>query len=254
MQTTLEVLKPFVDLIHQIEADKPALGKCYAAVLLLDKHIENMAMRISPEDGDVLKRTWERRRDNTGPGATSVQPILQPAHTVAYLLDPMFAVADGGDMVAPKVSMEREKLACELVKRVGGAVAGDQFMSFLSEGWHKDLKDQVQKCTQPTGEGERKQVASVRMRKGVWKRWIAQQMPELAAVAVRVMSVHPTSCSTERNWGLWGRMYTACRYRLGMERAKKMITFCFNNRAMTADSSDFALNLAIIEGDTDHDV
>jgi hypothetical protein len=36
-----------------------------------------------------------------------------------------------------------------------------------------------------------------------------------------------------------------------MERAKKMITFCFNNRAMTADSSDFALNLAIIEGDTD---
>jgi hypothetical protein len=89
------------------------------------------------------------------------------------------------------------------------------------------------------------------MRKGVWKRWIAQQMPELAAEAVRVLSVHPTSCSTERNWGLWVRIYTACRNRLGMERAKKMITFCFNNRAMTADSADFALNPAIIEGDTD---
>jgi hypothetical protein len=76
MQTTLEILKSFVDLIRQIEADKPALGKCNAARLLLDKHIENMAMPVSPEDGDVLKRTWRRRRDNTGSGATSVQPIL----------------------------------------------------------------------------------------------------------------------------------------------------------------------------------
>jgi hypothetical protein len=76
-------------------------------------------------------------------------------------------------------------------------------------------------------------------------------MPELAAVAVRFMSVHSTSCSTKRNWGLWGRTCTACRNRLGMERAKKMIIFCFNNRAITADSSDFALNLAIIEGDPD---
>jgi hypothetical protein len=57
------------------------------------------------------------------------KPVLQPAHIVAYLLDPMFAVADGGDMVAPEVSMEREKLACELIRRVGGAVAGNQFMS-----------------------------------------------------------------------------------------------------------------------------
>jgi hypothetical protein len=36
------------------------------------------------------------------------------------------------------------------------------------------------------------------------------------------MSVHPTSAADERNWSLWGRVYTSS---LGLERAKKWLLF-----------------------------
>ena len=57
--------------------------------------------------------------------------------------------------------------------------------------------------------------------------------------------------ATERNWGLWGLVYTTSRNALGMERAKKMITFCFNSRAQGASIEDFGLLLSVVEGTAD---
>jgi hypothetical protein len=252
LQLTIKFLQPFSDLIHQIEADKPALGKCYAAIKLLDEHVAAFARTLSADDSAVLLRTWNRRRDNSGTQSqNNVASVLQPAHIVAYLLDPIFAIDDAGDMVAPQVGVSRETLATELVKRVGGEKAATQFTHFLLSGWPKEVKGIVAECTKLSGDQDRQKHASVRMRKGVWKRYLSEQMPELAAVAVRMMSVHPTSCSTERNWGAWGRMYTAARNKLGLERAKKMITFCFNHRMMNVDTDDFVLNLSMLEGNED---
>lgn len=73
--------------------------------------------------------------------------------------------------------------------------------------------------------------------------------PELAAVALRSMSVHPTSCAAERNWSIWGRLYTASRNALGAERAKKMIAFSFNSRAQKASMVDLALDLALVQSE-----
>jgi hypothetical protein len=84
------------------------------------------------------------------------------------------------------------------------------------------------------------------MRKGFWKRFGYTKFPLLSEVALRVMSVHPTSAATERNWSLWGRVYTSA---LGLERAKKMITFCFNDGAKAVDQDDFGLLLSAVEGE-----
>jgi hAT family C-terminal dimerisation region len=85
----------------------------------------------------------------------------------------------------------------------------------------------------------------------VWKRYCKQQYPELSAVALKLLSVHGTSAATERNWALWGRLYTASRNQLGMERAKKLITFCFNSRAEAPRTDDFGLLLSVVEGSAD---
>jgi hypothetical protein len=63
------------------------------------------------------------------------------------------------------------------------------------------------------------------------------------------MSLHSTSATTERNWSLRGRAYTASRTRLGIERAKKLITFCFDDRAHGIYQDDFNLLLSVMEGE-----
>ena len=48
---------------------------------------------------------------------------------------------------------------------------------------------------------------------------------------------------------LWGRVFTAARSHLGLERAKKLITFCFSDRAAIKSDDDFHLLPSVIEGD-----
>jgi hypothetical protein len=63
-------------------------------------------------------------------------------------------------------------------------------------------------------------------------------------VALKLLVMHPTSASTERNWSLWGRVYVASRNALArIERARKMITFCFNSRAQKGSMEDLDLLL-----------
>lgn len=84
------------------------------------------------------------------------------------------------------------------------------------------------------------------MRKGFWKA-VAEEMPELSDVAIQFMCVHSTSCATELNWKLWGRVFTSARTCLEKYRAQKIISFCFNTRAQHRDMSDLALQLDVVE-------
>jgi hypothetical protein len=52
----------------------------------------------------------------------------------------------------------------------------------------------------------RQEVPAAAIRIRVWRKF-GDSMPELPAVAVRLMSAHATSAATERIWSLWGRMY-----------------------------------------------
>ena len=40
--------------------------------------------------------------------------------------------------------------------------------------------------------------------------------------AGRLLSAHVTSCATERNWSLFGNIFSKTRNRLALERAQKM--------------------------------
>ena len=45
----------------------------------------------------------------------------------------------------------------------------------------------------------------------------------LAPIALRVLSLHATSCAPERNWSLLGQLYRKNRSRLGIRRAEKLV-------------------------------
>jgi hypothetical protein len=259
IESSIRFLQPFSDLIHQIESDRPALGRCYEGLCMLDSHVNACCLAFdkveaTKESLDTLKATWLRRREQ-GTHGHAVQPLLAPAHVATYLLDPLYAACKGGEPQLPKVSHEHEAMAKALILRVGGPTAVEQFTKLVLEGWVGPFKDAVQKCVPPqaSDHGKRAPVPSIRMRKGVWQRYGQDAFPELSAVALRLMSMHPTSCAAERNWSVWGRLYTSARNALGAERAKKMIAFSFNSRAQKASMTDLALDLALVEGEVGAD-
>jgi hypothetical protein len=66
-------------------------------------------------------------------------------------------------------------------------------------------------------------VAPVDSRLRYWARYLAGNYPLLASAARRLLLLHVTTCSCERNWSLWGTTYTKARNALAIERAEKLI-------------------------------
>ncbi|DBA79984.1 TPA: hypothetical protein ACH3X1_008187 [Trebouxia sp. C0004] len=58
---------------------------------------------------------------------------------------------------------------------------------------------------------------------GYLKAILARSIKALAVAAMRVLSLHATSCAPERNWSVLGQLYRKNRSRLGISRAGKMV-------------------------------
>ena len=119
-------------------------------------------------------------------------------------------------------------MAQELAQRVGGIKIVKQLTELAATGWSDEMVvDIARVCVDSTQElkanqlaaarvgGKRNSVkagvvAALRARKGLWKE-AADAIPALSGIATRLLCVHPTSCATERNWELWGRVYTSAR-------------------------------------------
>jgi hypothetical protein len=87
------------------------------------------------------------------------------------------------------------------------------------------------------------------MRLNIWNRVGTKGFASLAKVVQRLLACHATSCATERNWSLWGSVYSASQNALGIEPGKKLITVCGSSRQ--ARENDFAVPLAVVEGDVE---
>lgn len=271
VELLVELLQPFSDAIHQIEADRPMLAQCHQVVEALAKHVQAFAQKYEDKrDGTIvlrLRETFQRRYD-TVHGASRA-PIYNAAYTAAYLLDPYFAVyseEEGtGIWNVPGVSSDQQGQAVELVKRVGGPTAARQMRILILGGYPKSMAgfveavaDESQKeaakataalAAEQSKSKKRKfvEMPSMNLRLKVWKQYGATEFADLTKVVEKLLTCHATTCATERNWSLWGRVYTASRSALGVERAKKMITICSNTGQR--QNSDFAVSLAVVEGD-----
>jgi hypothetical protein len=112
-----ELLRPFSDAIHQLEADRP---------LSLHEHVHNFAAKYEDlRDGSVvddLKETFQRRYDAEGGGTCA--PIYNVALTAAFMLDPYNAIRDDtGVWHMPAVEVELKRKAVSLVQRIAGPEA-----------------------------------------------------------------------------------------------------------------------------------
>lgn len=265
----LELLQPFSDAIHQLECDKPMLAQCHVVLAKLHAHVQEFVKKHKgARGGDIVSRlleTFERRYDTT-PGSVRA-PIYNPAYTAAFLTDPYYAVQADGKWVLPDVPEKQLPAAMELVRRVGGPAAERSLRGLVLNGypaamapWVESVAAEGQPPPPPDAnpapsdgraggqskKRKRAEMPSMDARKKIWAAF-GGSMPELRDVVLRLMSCHATACATERNWSLWGRVYSSSRNALGAERAKKLITICQNSRAQSADN-DFEVTLKVVEG------
>jgi hypothetical protein len=180
LSVAIEFLWPFSNFRHQIKADWPALARTHEGLMTLDMHVEGSMKRWAQDEltqgsCSAALRTWERRLDNQH--GKLVVPLLSPAHTAAYLLDPLYCSVQGGVAKAPKVPMGHEEAARQLILCVGGPAACGQFLTLMSEGWTGALCQPVGACAQQgetaqsMGKRQRPKVASLAQRKGMWTRY-----------------------------------------------------------------------------------
>ena len=67
------------------------------------------------------------------------------------------------------------------------------------------------------------QLSSAEVRRNFWRRIGSDKFPLIAAASARLLSLHASSCSAERNWSAWVRSFVPLRNRLSHAVAEKMI-------------------------------
>lgn len=164
--------------------------------------------------------------------------------TLAFLLDPAnFVRTPTGEFTAPfanlapsvpvarGIELRRKRMedAADIVAKLGGAAAVAEYQRLQLHCF--DDPTVIVHLNTVTTRTERTlsngkvvvQMADMSIRRNLWHAWLSLLFPELAKIAVMLLSMHTTSCAAERNWSKWGLMFAKNRARLGRERAMKMI-------------------------------
>ena len=71
--------------------------------------------------------------------------------------------------------------------------------------------------------------------------------PLVAIAAGRFLSAHMTSCATERNWSLFGNIFSKTRNRLHLEKAQKLAFIRANSSLGQAGGLDEEIRLSLID-------
>jgi hypothetical protein len=138
----------------------------------------------------------------------------------------------------PDVLHEQLTAATALAPRVGGPAGERSFKAMVLSGYPESMQTWVeavaapkQPAASPAHAASRskkckgEEMPSMESRQGMWSKF-GGAWPELQATVLHLMACLATACATERNWSLWGRVYTSSRNSLGAEHAKKLITIC----------------------------
>jgi hypothetical protein len=120
----------------------------------------------------------------------------------------------------------------ECVECMGGKVAGEELLDLLL-------------CDLPTGKQLERLYASCAVRavqddgsvriepthkrRVVWVNFLKEKCPNLASVAERLMSMHTTACSSERNWSKWGLLFAKTHASFSGAVAEKIVFVCENS-------------------------
>ncbi len=182
--------------------------------------------------------------------------VKSPGVLAAHCLDPFFFRQVQGMWVTPMVGMAGAdvKQVMDLVESVfAGPRSGKEYEArrkqikeelgrlqlagVPSDVWHLMAALTRREEKEVPGRGLVVEMASVRERISFWRLYMSEHgFPAVAWVAERFMRMHASSGASERNWSLWGNVFTKARSRLGKERAEKLIYVRGNSITLSRDA------------------
>jgi hypothetical protein len=247
MDLAIKLINPISDAIHQLEGDKPQLSWLLPAWVKIITGVR--AFEAQHKDCATFKGETEKLVEIVG---ERFEKHYDTSWAAAHLVDPMFAQqgAQGWYLIKGRESVLTARklvdaLAC--LKQLAGpgnaAAVQAEFsrlkLAPLPAGMAEDLPALTER-RQVEGGGAL--VASAVMRRGFWDVH-SEHFPHIAGAAIKLLSFHVTSCATERNWSVWGRLCTRTTNRRLLERAEKLVTIMASRPDRAAEVEEELLSL-----------
>ncbi|CAH0400141.1 unnamed protein product [Chilo suppressalis] len=166
---------------------------------------------LSEEDKNMVMASIEKRKDF----------CLQPIHYAAHQLDPRYC---GIDLTDDEIAMASEYL-CRAATTSG--VDAGKVIKSMAEFKHKEnFYDERKAMWVPVNDLE----------PTLWWRTFAGNQ-DVASIAIKILSVPPSSSACERNWSLFGRTHTKIRNQLNNSRALKLTYIRSNMKLLQKESA-----------------
>jgi hypothetical protein len=253
-----QLVDPVMEELHKLEADQPLLSRMFPVITQLIKHAETFSKdhpQLASTHGVDALLDVESSDDELSLETSLVSVFqsrlkdfyMKDCMIAAYMLDPANFVTSNNGLTyqLPWATLSDDEINrfTDEVERLGGEHALEDLQMVKSQGIaFKNKLDQLnaRKCVAAMCAGAA-EVYSIRApvhRRNLWTSALASIFPELSVVAVKLMSMHVTSCASERNLSKFGRLYDKLRGRLRIEAADKMVFVAQNRQAMLCEGTE----------------
>jgi hAT family C-terminal dimerisation region len=275
----LPVLKqlcgPIMKALAEVETDKASLSRMRALIRQLEAHVQS----FDKEQSQLCASGIIQKGKPPTVQVTSTTMIevfnhrlrdfyYKPCMTVAFLLDPInFRKCEQTgtvDLPFDALSHEEENEACCEIERLAGndsAAVVSELATMKLHGIH-DLSnlnaDILKQCMLVeekvhTSGSVKRTSAPVHQRMQCWLRMLQPTFPKLSRVAAMVLSMHCTSCASERNLSVFGRLFEKHRSTLQLDRGAKMIYLAVNDRIQKGILDTSKEELHFMDSDIEED-
>eukprot|EP00389_Voromonas_pontica_P000205 GDKH01000305.1.p1 GENE.GDKH01000305.1~~GDKH01000305.1.p1 ORF type:complete len:365 (-),score=50.81 GDKH01000305.1:78-1172(-) len=222
----IQVTRPVNDQIHILEGDNPRLSEAVSPFRFLEREFTRWVNHVLPEahrasDGPKLLRLLVQKRDL----------VLHDATYLARLLDPLFwreLKDDFGGYRMSAISHAKleayspdEYTKCkDVLQRIvlphQREAAQEELVKFtiadLSE--YKTWVTQFRATELDPKTGLQKRKCTVEHRRSFWAKVASTRFPVLAFACQKLLTVHITSASAERNWSKFSTLCSKFRSQL----------------------------------------
>jgi hypothetical protein len=263
-----ELMAPVMEEMHRVEADRAMLSSMLPVIQGLIEHAETFSSKyinLSNSADDVYAES-ESEIDDSESDTTLVSVFrkrlidfyMKDSMLAAYLLDPAnFQTHNQGatfQLPWDAITDDEVSKLCDEVERLGGEVSLEQLQKVRSHGIRfKNKLDSMnaKRCVVASnaGAGEVARIAGIEDRQDLWASALKNEYPDLAVVAVKLLSMHVTSCASERNLSKFGRLYDKLRGHLSIERADKMVFVSQQRSPAVHECDDEEVLVAELEAD-----
>lgn len=232
----IDLVQPFSDAIHKMEADKPMLSQVTPIWQALEEHVDAFVVKHPDEKFKCLPSMLKRRRDKHCPDAAYAAVALDPCY---------FVQEESGEWSAAIITMDPDELE-RVEKYCERFVASDEIAALRKElamlrlaPLPKQFNCLYEVCADRREEDGKIFLMTADQRRGLWTRNLAKAgFPLLALCADRLLSMHATSTASERNWSVWGQIYTKYKTRLGLVKGGKIVYIRGNSKIVEGEDNE----------------